>query len=156
MSSSTAAIVFMLYSAMNGITLSYIFLIFTLESIAVTFFVTAGVFGVMSLYGYLTKTNSTRWGNLLLMLLLGIVAGSLINFFIKSETIYWITTYIGIIVFTVLIAFDTQKIKGMNVIGNEGTDEDKKEAIIGALILYLDFINLFIRLLRLSGKKRKA
>ncbi len=154
MSVMAATLTFLGYSALNGLTLSSIFLVFTNASIAQTFFITAGTFGLMSAYGFSTKKDLTSVGNLSIMLLFGIIIGSVFNFFMKSEILYWLTTYIGIFVFVGLIAYDTQKIKNLNIIGNEGTDEDKKEAIIGALTLYLDFINLFLMLLRLFGKRR--
>lgn len=154
MSASTATAVFIGYSALNGLTFSVIFMAFTAESIASTFFITAGTFGVMSFYGYVTKTDLTRVGNLCFMGLIGVIIASVVNFFFKSPMIYWITTYIGIAVFVGLTAYDTQKIKKMNIIGNENTEEDKKEAIMGALTLYLDFINLFLMLLRIFGRRR--
>lgn len=154
MSSQTATAVFILYSVLNGVTLSVIFLLFTADSIATTFFITAGTFAVMSIYGYFTKTDLTGLGNLLFMALVGLIIASVINLLFQNETFYWITTFAGVLIFTGLIAFDTQKIKNLNVIGNEGTDEDKKEAIIGALTLYLDFINLFLKLLRIFGRRK--
>jgi len=134
--------------------LAVIFMIYTAESIASTFFVTAGTFAVMSAYGYFTKKDLSSWGNILFMGLIGIILASLVNLFFHNEMLYWITTYIGILVFVGLTAYDTQKIKEMNVIGNEGTDEDRKESIIGALVLYLDFINLFLLLLRVLGDRK--
>ena len=154
MSSQTAALIFVLYSVLNGFTISVIFLVYTTDSIASTFFITAGTFAIMSIYGYFTKTDLTRLGNILLMGLVGLIMASFVNMFYQNETLYWITTYAGVLIFTGLIAYDTQKIKELNIIGNEGTEEDKKEAIIGALTLYLDFINLFLKLLRLFGKKK--
>jgi len=154
MSSQTAAVIFILYSILNGLTLSIVFLVFTTDSIASTFFITAGTFAIMSLYGYFTKSDLTKFGNLLLMGLVGLVIASLINLFYQNATLYWATTFVGILIFVGLIAYDTQKIKNLNLIGNEGTDEDKKEAIVGALTLYLDFINLFLKLLRLFGKRK--
>lgn len=154
MSSQTATLMFILYSIINGLTLSIIFLLFTTDSIASTFFITAGTFAIMSIYGYFTKSDLTKLGNLLLMGLIGLIIASVVNIFYQNETLYWITTYAGILIFIGLIAYDTQKIKNMNIIGNEDTDEDKKEAIIGALTLYLDFINLFLKLLRLFGKRK--
>jgi FtsH-binding integral membrane protein len=154
MKASTATAVFIGYSALNGLTFSVIFLAFTAGSIASTFFVTAGTFGVMSFYGYVTKTDLTRVGSLAFMGLIGVIIASVVNFFLKSPAIYWITTYIGIAIFVGLTAYDTQKIKMMNVIGNENTEEDRKEAIMGALTLYLDFINLFLLLLRLFGRRK--
>ena len=154
MSSQTATLMFILYSILNGFTLSVIFLVYTSDSIASTFFITAGTFAIMSVYGYFTKSDLTKIGNLLFMGLIGLIISSLFNIFYQNETLYWITTYAGILIFVGLIAYDTQKIKKLNIIGNEGTDEDKKEAIIGALTLYLDFINLFLKLLRLFGKRK--
>jgi uncharacterized protein len=154
MSATTATLIFVAYAMLNGLTLSGIFFVFTSESIASTFYITAGTFGVMSLYGYTTKSDLSRWGNLLFMGLMGLIIASIVNFFMKSTMLYWITTYIGVLIFVGLTAYDTQKIKNTNIIGNEGTEEDSKEAIMGALILYLDFINLFLYLLRIFGKRK--
>ncbi len=154
MSALMATVIFVAYSALNGLTLSVVFLVFTTESIASTFFITAGTFGVMSIYGYTTKSDLSKWGNLLFMGLMGLIIASIANIFMKSTMIYWVTTYIGVLIFVGLTAYDTQKIKNSNVIGNEGTDEDSKEAIMGALTLYLDFINLFLYLLRIFGRKK--
>ena len=150
----TAILLFMGYAALNGLTFSVIFLAFTAESIATTFFITAGTFGAMSLYGYYTKQDLTSVGNIAFMALIGLIIASIVNFFFQNELLYWITTYAGILIFVALTAYDVQKIKKMNVIGNEGTEEDRKEAIMGALALYLDFINLFLYLLRLFGKRK--
>lgn len=154
MSARTAMIVFFLYAALNGVTFSLFFLIYTPGSILNVFFITAGLFAFMSAYGYYTQKDLTTFGNMLIMALLGIIVAGIVNMFLKNSMMDYIITVIGILVFIGLIAYDTQKIKNMNVIGNDGTEEDTKEAIIGALTLYLDFINLFIRLLRLMGKRR--
>jgi FtsH-binding integral membrane protein len=154
MSADTATFVFLLYAVVNGLTLSVIFMVYTAGSIAGTFLVTAGTFGAMALYGYTTKRDLTSWGNLLFMALIGLILSSVVNMFFHNPMVYWITTYAGILIFVGLTAYDTQKIKEMNIIGNEGTDEDRKEAIMGALMLYLDFINLFLYLLRLFGRSR--
>jgi FtsH-binding integral membrane protein len=154
MTAATATAVFIGYSFLNGLTLSTIFWAFTRESIASTFFITAGTFGAVSVYGYVTKRDLTSAGNFFMMGLFGMIIASLVNLFFRSPAIYWVTTYLGIVIFVGLTAYDTQKIKNMNVIGNEGTDEDKKEAIMGALILYLDFINLFLLFLRLFGRRK--
>ncbi|HYF66586.1 MAG TPA: Bax inhibitor-1/YccA family protein [Ohtaekwangia sp.] len=154
MSVPLATLIFILYSVLNGLTLSFIFYVYTEASIASTFFVTAGTFGVMSIYGYTTKTDLSKWGNLLFMGLIGLVIASLVNYFMQSSMLYWITTGVGVIIFVGLTAHDTQKIKNANIIGNEGSDDDHKESIIGALILYLDFINLFLFLLRIFGRRR--
>jgi uncharacterized protein len=154
MSANLATTVFFIYAVLNGLTMSCIFIVYTTSSIASTFFVTAGTFAVMSIYGYYTKTDLSKWGNLLFMGLIGLIIASIANWFMKSETLYWITTYAGVLIFVGLTAYDTQKIKNMNIIGNEGSDEDHKEAIMGALTLYLDFINLFLYLLRIFGRRR--
>lgn len=154
LSSKTATLIFIGYAALNGLTFAAIFLIFTSESIATTFFVTAGTFGIMSAYGYFTKRDLTTVGNIAFMGLIGLVLASVVNFFLASDILHWITTFIGIIIFVALTAYHTQKIKDMNIIGNEGTEEDKKEAIMGALTLYLDFINLFMFLLRIFGRRK--
>lgn len=153
MSLFACAAIFILYSILNGITLAPLFLIYTASSIATTFFILSGTFAGMSLFGYFTKQDLTKWGNILIMALFGLVIATLINIFTHSTTVYWITTYLGIFIFVGLIAYDTQKLKEMNVIGNEGSESDRKEAIAGALTLYLDFINLFIYLLRIFGKR---
>ncbi len=150
----TASLVFWGYSALNGLTFSFVFLLYTSSSITSTFLVTAGTFGAMSFYGATTKKDLTSWGSFLFMGLVGIILASFVNFFFQSPMIYWVTTYAGILIFVGLTAYDTQKILEMNIIGNEGTDEDTKEAIRGALTLYLDFINLFLLLLRVFGHQR--
>ena len=154
MSVSQATGVFMLYSGLTGITFSFIFVVYTSASITSTFLVTAGTFGAMSLYGYTTKKDLTSWGSFLFMGLIGIIIASVVNMFMQSSMMHMIITYAGVLIFVGLTAYDTQKIKEMNILGNEGTDEDTKEAIRGALTLYLDFINLFLMLLRLMGDRR--
>lgn len=154
MTAVTATIVFALYSILNGLTLASIFFLFTTESIATVFFIAAGTFAVMSAYGYFTKKDLTKMGNILIMALIGLIIASVVNMFLKSEMLYWISSYAGVLIFVGLIAWDTQKLKKMNIIGNEGTDDDRKEAIIGALTLYLDFINLFLFLLRILGNRK--
>lgn len=153
-SSQTATAVFIGYAVLNGLTLSSVFLAYTSASIVSTFFITASTFGVMSTYGYFTKRDLTSMGNLLLMGLIGLVIASLVNMFLHNEIIYWVTTFIGIIVFVGLIAYDTQKIKAMYQSGAIEGDNVRKGAILGALSLYLDFINLFLMLLRLFGRKK--
>lgn len=154
MSASQATGVFMLYAGLTGLTFASIFMVYTASSITSAFVVTAGTFGAMSLYGYTTKKDLTSWGSFLFMGLIGIVIASVVNIFLNSPAVYWITTYAGVLIFVGLTAYDTQKIKNMNILGNEGTEEDTKEAIIGALTLYLDFINLFLMLLRIMGDRR--
>lgn len=142
----------MLYSVLTGMTFSIYFLAFTAASIASTFFITAGTFAVMSVYGYFTKSDLTKWGNLFLMALIGVIIASIVNIFLKSETVYWIATYAGVLIFIGLIAYDTQKIKAL--VYTEDNEHTQKLAICGALSLYLDFINLFIMLLRIFGQRK--
>ena len=154
MSAQKAGGVFLLYSALSGVTFSVVFLAYTTASITSTFLVTAGTFGAMSFYGYTTKKDLTSWGSFLFMGLIGIIIASVVNMFLANDTMYWVITYAGVLIFVGLTAYDTQKIKEMNILGNEGTDEDTKEAVRGALSLYLDFINLFLMLLRIMGGRR--
>jgi uncharacterized protein len=150
LSAAVASLLFVLYAALNGITMSVIFAVYTAESVASTFVITAGTFGAMSAYGYLTKRDLTGWGSFLFMGLIGVVIASLVNIFTRSSAAAWIISAVGVIVFTGLTAYDTQKIKAMAATGAEG----RKPAILGALTLYLDFINLFLMLLRLLGNRR--
>lgn len=154
MTANTATSLFVLYSVLNGLTMAFIFLVYTASSIASTFLITAGTFGAMSFYGYTTKKDLTSWGNILFMAVIGLIIASIVNIFLKSSMFNFIISCIGVLVFTGLTAYDTQKIKEMNIIGNDGTEEDRKEAISGALCLYLDFINLFLFLLKLLGGRR--
>jgi FtsH-binding integral membrane protein len=154
MSAMTATLLFIAYAVLNGVTLSVIFLVYTAGSIGTTFFVTAGTFGAMSLYGYTTKRDLTSMGNLLFMALIGFVIASVVNLFLQSTILYWVVTYIGILVFVGLTAYDTQKLKEMGANGFETSEGMRKGAIMGALALYLDFINLFLLLLRLFGGRR--
>ena len=153
MSATVATVMFFAYAALNGVTLSLIFLVYTDASIASTFMITAFTFGAMSIYGYTTKRDLTTVGNLLAMGLLGFLIASIVNLFLRSEAIYWITTYIGIVIFVGLTAYDTQKIKRL---ASGGVDNEvaRKASILGALTLYLDFVNLFLLLLRLFGRRR--
>jgi len=150
MSATVATMLFIGYSALNGLTLSVIFLVYTADSIASTFAVSAAMFGAMSVYGYTTKKDLTSWGNFLFMGLIGIVIASLVNLFMRNDAASWVISAIGVIVFTGLTAYDTWKIKALAAEGAEG----RKPAILGALTLYLDFINLFLMLLRLMGGRR--
>ena len=150
LSASMASLLFILYAALNGITMSVIFAVYTAESISSTFVITAATFGAMSAFGYLTKRDLTGWGSFLFMGLIGVVIASLVNIFTQSSTAAWVISAVGVIVFTGLTAYDTQKIKAMASAGAEG----RKPAILGALTLYLDFINLFLMLLRLVGNRR--
>jgi FtsH-binding integral membrane protein len=153
MSPIVASLVFFGYAALNGLTLASIFFLFTAGSIALTFFITAGTFGVMSIYGYTTKADLTRIGNLAMMALVGIILASIVNFFMQSETLYWIISYLGVAIFVGLVAYDTQKIKDMSASMDVTSADGKRASVIGALTLYLDFINLFLFLLRLFGRR---
>ncbi len=154
MSSTTAIFMFLLYCLTTGITLASIFLVYTMSSIGNVFFITAGMFGFMSLYGFFTHDDLSSFGHIGLMGLVGIIIASIINLWIRNSQFDLIISCISIMIFTALTAYDTQRIKAMNIIGNEGSEEDTKESIMGALTLYLDFINIFIQLLRLFGKRR--
>ncbi|MBO6524776.1 MAG: Bax inhibitor-1/YccA family protein [Balneolaceae bacterium] len=154
MSSNMAIGLFLLYSALNGLTLSVLLLVYTSASVATTFFITAGTFGVMSAYGYFTKKDLTSWGNLLFMALIGLIIASVVNIFWHNSGLYWIVTYAGVLIFVGLTAYDTQKIKQMSLEMDAESEEGRKGAIMGALRLYLDFINMFIFLLRIFGQRR--
>jgi uncharacterized protein len=150
LSATTATLIFVAYSALNGVTLSIVTLVYTRSSIASTFVITAGMFGAMSIYGYMTRRDLTSWGSFLFMGLIGVVIASVVNIFVGSSAVSWIISGIGVIVFTGLTAYDTWKIKAMAAQGTEG----RKPAILGALTLYLDFINLFLMLLSFTGNRR--
>jgi FtsH-binding integral membrane protein len=153
LSAFAATSLFLLYSAITGVTFGAIFLAYTRSSIGAAFFVTAGTFGVMSLYGYATKRDLTSWGSFLFMGLIGFIIASVVNIWLHSAMIEWIVTYIGIFIFVGLTAYDTQKLKALAHAGFSG-EERQKMAILGALTLYLDFINLFLLLLRVFGRRR--
>jgi hypothetical protein len=154
MSSNMAIGLFLLYSALNGLTLSVILFAYTGASVTSTFFITAGTFGLMSAYGYFTKKDLTSWGNLLFMGLIGIIIASVVNIFLRSSGLNYLISYIGVLVFIGLTAYDTQKIKRMSLEMDADSEVGKKGAIMGALALYLDFINMFIFLLRIFGNRR--
>ena len=151
-SSALATALFYVFAIVNGLTIARIFLVFTEGSIASTFFITAATFGAMSLYGYFTKSDLSKFGSILVMALIGLIICSVVNIFMASSTLYWITSFVGVLIFIGLTAWDTQKIKNMALAMPEATDG--RLATIGALNLYLDFINLFIYLLRFMGDHR--
>lgn len=152
---TTATLLFIAYSILNGATLSILFLLYTMSSIATTFFVTAGTFGVMALYGYATKKDLTRIGSLCLMGVIGLIIATVVNIFINNSMMDMVISYIGVLLFIGLTAYDSQKIKHLlssdDIEVNETT---QKIALMGALTLYLDFINLFIYLLRILGDRK--
>jgi FtsH-binding integral membrane protein len=154
MSISAATLLFILYSVLMGVTMTTIFMIYTAASIASTFFITAGMFFVMSIVGFVTRIDLTRVGSILVMALIGIIIASVVNIFLNSETLYWIISYAGVIIFVGLTAYDTQKIKGMIAEYGAVDEVGYKLALLGALTLYLDFINLFLFLLRIFGNRK--
>ena len=154
MSSNMAIGLFLLYSVLNGLTLSVLLIAYTGASVASTFFITAGMFGAMSVYGYTTKQDLSSWGNLLFMALIGLILASVVNIFLQSSGLYWLISYIGVLVFVGLTAYDTQKIKQLAAQVIVESEEGRKVAILGALTLYLDFINMFIFMLRILGNRR--
>jgi len=147
-------LIFLAYAALNGVTFSVIFMVYSLGSIAVTFFVTAGMFAGTSVLGYITKIDLSRFGGIMMMALVGLIIASVANFFFASEKLDWIICYAGVIIFIGLTAYDTQKIKNMSMGIDSSSEEGSKASIMGALALYLDFINLFLFLLRLLGRRR--
>ena len=154
MDAAKGAFFYLLYSAINGLTLSFIFLAYTATSITTVFFITAGMFGATSLWGFVTKRNLSTWGRVLFMALIGLIIASVVNWFLKSAMMYYLISYAGVAIFTALTAYDTQKIKNYYHQMSSGSSEGvKRLAILGALILYIDFINLFLFLLRLFGRR---
>lgn len=153
---STASALFIGYSVLNGLFFSTIFLRYTGSSIASTFVITAGMFGAMAVYGLVTKRDLSGWGSFLFMGLIGLIIASIVNIFLKSTGVYWVTSMIGVLIFTGLTAYDVQKIKKMGEEGimAQGREAITKGSIMGALALYLDFINLFLMLLRFFGGSR--
>lgn len=149
-SSTTATLLFFLFAIVNGFTLSVIFFVYSPGSIAKTFFITAGTFGAMSVYGYLTNRDLTKFGSFLFFALIGLIIASVVNIFAHSDTLGWIISFAGVLIFLGLTAWDTQKIKQMAAVAPNETYG--KLATIGALSLYLDFINLFLYLLRFFGR----
>ena len=145
---------FVLYSVINGAVLSSIFLIYTMTSIASVFFITAGTFAVMALIGYTTKTDLTSMGKILMMAIIGLIIASLVNvFLVKSSGFDLIISYVGVLIFVGLTAYDSQKIKQLLLQAPDAGESAQKVALLGALSLYLDFINLFLYLLRIFGKR---
>lgn len=154
LSASNMVLLFLFYSVLMGLSLSFIFVAYTSASIAKTFAVTAGTFGIMALLGYTTKTDLTRFGSIMLMGVIGIIIASLANFFMKSGTLDYIISIVGVLIFTGLTAYDVQKLKNIGAANLEQGSTMSKIAIMGALTLYLDFINLFLFLLRFFGNSR--
>ncbi len=153
MSLTTATLLFILYSVVNGVTMASIFIIYTMESIATTFFITAGTFGAMSLVGYKTSKDLSGMGRYLFMALIGLIIATIVNIFVGSSMMAMIISYVGVLVFVGLTAYDTQKIKEMFMFADEYNPDVQKYAVLGSLTLYLDFINLFLYLLRIFGRR---
>lgn len=150
---STATLMFVAYAALNGITFSSLFYVYTMGSLASTFFITAGTFGAMSLVGFFTKTDLSSMGKILLMALIGLIIASVVNIFVASSGLEVLMTYLGVLIFVGLTAYDTQKIKQMFLMAPDASESTQKYAVLGALTLYLDFINLFLYLLRIFGRR---
>lgn len=156
MSLATATMLFILYSVLNGATLSIIFIAYTMQSIASVFFITAGTFAVMAAVGCFTKADLSSLGRILFMALIGLIIATVVNvFFVKSGGFGLILSYVGVLIFVGLTAYDTQKIKKMLIAADDINEDGQKIALLGSLMLYLDFINLFLYLLRIFGNSRE-
>lgn len=153
LSATTAAVLFGLFSLVMGISLSSIFFVYTGSSIALTFFVTAGTFAGMAVYGLTTKKDLTKFGNYLFMALIGIIIASVVNIFLQSSGLEWIISIVGVLLFAGLTAYDVQRLSEMDYMENADSESVGKLAVMGALSLYLDFINLFLFLLRFLGSR---
>jgi uncharacterized protein len=153
LSSMAMLAVYLLYSVLMGMSLSSVFIVYEMGSIANVFFITAGTFGAMAVLGYTTKTDLTKFGSILMMALIGLIIASIVNFFMQSDSMSWLISVIGVLIFTGLTAYDVQKLKNMGAQVGTGNELASKTAIMGGLTLYLDFINLFLFLLRLFGNR---
>jgi FtsH-binding integral membrane protein len=154
LSLTVATLMFVLYSVINGATMAFIFLVYTASSVTNVFLITAGTFAAMALFGYFTKTDLTSMGKILMMALIGVIIATIVNVFTKSEGLAVILNYVGVLVFVGLTAYDSQKIKQMMLTAPDAGEASQKIALLGALSLYLDFINLFLYLLRILGSRR--
>ncbi len=155
LSLKAATAMFLIYSVLNGLTMSAIFIMYTFSSISAVFLTTAGTFAVMSVYGYMTKTDLSRVGSLCLMALFGVIIATVVNIFLENTMLQMILSYAGILIFIGLTAYDTARIREIAMTHDTGaTDDGQKIAIMGALTLYLDFINLFLYMLRIFGDRK--
>lgn len=154
LSLATATLMFVLYSVINGATLSVIFVVYTASSITSVFLITAGTFAVMAIVGYTTKKDLTSMGRIMFMALIGLIIATIVNLFVQSSGLTLILNYVGVLVFVGLTAYDSQKIKHMLLMAEDTGETAQKLALLGSLTLYLDFINLFLYLLRLLGTRR--
>ncbi len=148
-----ATLMFITYAVLNGVTFSSLFYVYTMGSLATTFLITAGTFGAMSAVGFFTKVDLSSIGKILLMALIGLIIATVVNLFVQSSALEMILSYVGVLVFVGLTAYDTQKIKQMFMMAPDAGAATQKYALIGALMLYLDFVNLFLYLLRIFGKR---
>ena len=148
-----ATLMFIAYAALNGVTFSSLFYVYTAGSLASTFLITAGTFGAMSAFGFFTKVDLSSIGKILLMALIGLIIATVVNIFVESSALEMILSYVGVLIFVGLTAYDTQKIKNMFLMAPDASSTMQKYALLGALMLYLDFINLFLYLLRIFGKR---
>lgn len=153
-SSTTLVALFLVFSVLMGMSISFIFLVYTAASIYSTFFITAGTFGTMAFIGYTTKTDLTKFGSIMIMGLIGIIIASIVNWFLKSSAMDYVISFLGVLIFTGLTAYDVQKLKRIGEGAEYGTEDTRKLSIMGALTLYLDFINLFLFLLRFFGNRK--
>ena len=149
-----AVLLFLFYAGLNGVTFSILFLIYQLGSIVYTFFITAAMFGMTSAFGFVTRMDLSKLGGFLMMALFGLIIASVANMFINASALEWLISYAGVVIFVGLTAYDTQKIKRMSMDIESDSGEGNKASIMGALTLYLDFINLFLFLLRIMGRRR--
>lgn len=154
LSLAVATLMFILYAVLNGVTFSTLFYVYTMGSLASTFFITAGTFGAMSVVGFFIKKDLSAMGKILLMALMGIIIATIVNIFVGSRGLDMIVTYLGVLIFVGLTAYDTQKIKKMFVMAPDASAHTQKYAVLAALTLYLDFINLFLYLLRIFGNRK--
>jgi uncharacterized protein len=145
---------FFVYAALNGFVFALIFELYTKQSIFTTFLVTAGMFGALAWWGYATKRDLSAWGSILFMALVGLILATIVNVFIANSALYWVTTYAGVLIFCGLTAYDMQKLRQYGEAGAASEEAEEKAAIQGALALYLDFVNLFLYLLRIFGSRR--
>ncbi len=154
LSASSLVLIFILYAGLMGMSLSFIFIMYSLPSIAKTFVITSAMFGFMAILGYTTKTDLTKFGNIMMMGLVGIIIASIVNMFMQSATMDYVISFIGVLVFTGLTAYDVQKLKRIGAAVGTDSEVARKVTIMGALTLYLDFINLFLFLLRFFGDRK--
>src|SRR4051812_47901883 len=154
LSATSATALFMLYAALNGLFFAALFIVYAQATLAATFFVTAGTFAAVSIYGFVTKTDLTSMGGFLMMALIGLIIASVVNIFFASSALYWIITYAGVLIFVGLTAYDTQKLKMIAIQTENDPALAARLSISGALMLYLDFINLFLFILRILGNRR--